>query len=167
MPRAARTAQNAVHVEVIEVKLRAMRNEIVRKIDCRLSRLGMYEKVSLNYFFTDLVCWQRHKEIKDLQLGLTCGTIEHWSWMPGGGRAGVAAHVVWKVHTLAADRDLQKTVELQNECVAKQKQYYNRATRVVVLAVVSPLCISSKQVGIASHRDVFYWRVLHHRQPSK
>jgi len=150
MPRASRTAQNAVHVEVIEGKLRAMRNEIVRKIDRRLSRLGMYEEVSLNYFFTDLVCWQRHKAIKDLQPGLTCGTIEHWSWMPGGGRAGVVVHVVWKVPTLVADRDLQKTMDLQNECVARQKQYYNKATRVALLAVVSPLYISSKSVLLAT-----------------
>ena len=101
MPRAARTALNAVQVDVIEGKLRAVRNETVRRIDSRLCRLGMYEKVNLNYFFSGLVCWQRHKVIKDLQLGLPSGTIEHWSWMPGGGRAGLAAHIVWKAPTLA------------------------------------------------------------------
>ena len=81
MPRAARTAQNAVRVEVIEGKLRAMRNETLRKIDCQLSLLGMYEKVCLSYFFTDLVCWERHKAIRGFHLGLPSGTIEHWSWM--------------------------------------------------------------------------------------
>ncbi len=89
----------------------------------------MYEKVNLSYFFSCLLCWQRHKVIKDLQLGLTCGTIEQWSRMPGGGRAGLTAHVVWKVSTLVVNRDLQKIIDLQNKCVAKQTIYYNKATR--------------------------------------
>jgi hypothetical protein len=70
--------------------------------------------------------------------------------MPGGGRAGVAAHVVWKFPTLATDRDFQKKLDLQNQCVAKQKQNYNRATRVALLAVVSPLYISSKSALLAT-----------------
>jgi len=150
VPGAARTTENAVLLDVIQGKLRAIRNETVRMIDCRLSRLGMYEELNLNYLFKDLVCWQRNKAIKDLRLGLPSGTIEHWSWMPGGGRAGIAAHVVWKVPTLATDRDLQKTVDLQNQCVANQKRYYNRATRNALLAVVSPLYISSKSALMAT-----------------
>ena len=106
MPRATRTAQNAVHVDAIEWRLRANRNETVRKIDCRLSRLRMYEKVCLYSFFTDLVCWKKHKAIRDLQLDLPSGKIEYWSWMPGGGRASVAAHVVWKVTTFVTDRNI-------------------------------------------------------------
>jgi hypothetical protein len=52
MPRAAKTAQNEVRVDVIEGKLCAMCNEtILRKIDCRLFRLRMFEKVCLNSFF--------------------------------------------------------------------------------------------------------------------
>jgi hypothetical protein len=94
MPRAARTALNAVHVDVIVGKLRAVRNEIVRKIDSQLCRLGMYEKVCLNSLFMGLACWQRHKVIKDLQLGLPSGAIEHWYWMPGGDRKCLVAHVV-------------------------------------------------------------------------
>jgi hypothetical protein len=70
--------------------------------------------------------------------------------MPGGGRAGLAAHVVWKVPTLPSNRDLQKTVDLQNQCVAKQKIYYNKATRLAFLAVADPLYISSKSALLAS-----------------
>jgi hypothetical protein len=70
--------------------------------------------------------------------------------MPGGGRAWLAAHIVWKVPTLATDRDLQKTIDLQNQCVAKQTIYYNRATRMAFLAVVDPLYISSKSALLAS-----------------
>ena len=36
----------------------------------------------------------------ELKRGLPSGTIEHWSWMPGGGRAGIASHVIWKVGCL-------------------------------------------------------------------
>jgi len=112
-PRAARTTLNAVQADVVEEKLRDVRNETVRKIDSRLCGLGMYEKVCLlNYFFFQVsFVGKGTKVIKDLQLGLPSGTIEHWSWMPDGGRAGLSAHVVWKVPTLATNRDLQKTID--------------------------------------------------------
>ena len=150
MPGAARTTTNAVTVEVIICKLRPIRNDTVRKIDRRLCELGVYEKLNLNSLFIGLLCWQRHKVIKDMQKGLPSASIEHWSWMPGGGRAGIAAHVIWKVPTLVEDRDLQKTIDLQNQCVSKQKIYYNRATRIAFLAVAQPLYMSSKSALMAS-----------------
>jgi len=71
--------------------------------------------------------------------------------MPDEGRACVVAHVVWKALTVATDIDLRKAVDLHNQCVAKQKQYYNnRATRGALLAVVSPLYISSKSAMLAT-----------------
>jgi hypothetical protein len=112
--------------------------------------MGMYEKLCLNQFFKGALCWQRYKAIKDMLLVLPSGCIEHWSWMPGGGRAGLVAHVIWKIPKLFDDRDLQKTITLQNQCVAKQTIYYNRATRIAFLAVVEPLYICSKSALLAS-----------------
>ena len=40
VPRVARAAQNVVRVDEIVGKLRALRNETIRKIDCRLSDCG-------------------------------------------------------------------------------------------------------------------------------
>jgi len=136
-PRAARTIfANAVHLGVIEGNFRHIRNDAVGKIDCRLCMLGMYEKLNLNHYFIGLLCWQRYKAIKNMHLGLPSACIEHWSWRFGGGRASLAAHVIWKVPNLPDERDLEKTIRLQNICVAKQAIYYNRATRNAFLDVV-------------------------------
>ena len=69
--------------------------------------------------------------------------------MPVGGRAGLAAHVVWKVPTLAVNRDLDKTIDLQNQCAAKQTIYYNKGHETSFFAVVDPLYISSKSTLLA------------------
>ena len=139
-----------MHLEVVEGKFRPLRNDIVKKIDLRLCQLEMYEKLCLNQFFIGLLCWQRHKAIKDIQLSLPSGCIEHWSWMHGGGRAGLAAHVIWKIPKMLEERDLQKTVSLQNQCVAKQTIYYNKATKNAFLAVAKPSYISNKSALLAS-----------------
>jgi hypothetical protein len=72
----------------------------------------MYDKLNLNTFFIGLLCWQRHKAIKDMHLSLSSGSLEHWSWTFGGSRARLVAHVIGKVPTLHEIRDLQKTIEL-------------------------------------------------------
>jgi hypothetical protein len=122
---AARTTTNAVQVELIEFKFRPIRNDTVRKVDRRLSGLEIYDKHNLNTFFIGLLWGQWHKAIKHMQLGLLDGSIDHWSWTPSGSRAGLVAHVIWKVPTLPENRDLQITIDLQNQCVARQKIYYN------------------------------------------
>ena len=106
MPGVARTTTNAVKVELIQFKLRPIRNDTARKIDRNLCGLGMYDTLNLNTFFIGLICWQRHKAIKDMRLGIPCGSIENWTCTPSGGRAGLVAHVIWKVPTLAGKRDL-------------------------------------------------------------
>jgi len=144
LPGATRTIANAVQWDTIEGRLRHIRNVTVRKIDHRLCQMGMYEKLNLNYYFVGLLCWQRYKAIQDMRLGLPSGCIQHWSWMPGGGRAGLAAHVIWKVPKLHDERDLQKIIQLQNQCVAKQTIYYNKATRNAFLAIAEPSYINRK-----------------------
>jgi hypothetical protein len=113
----------------------------------------MYDKLNLNTFFIGLLCWQRHKAIKDMRVGLPSGAIDHWYWTPGGSRAGLVAHVIWKVPTGLENRDLQKTIDMQNQCVARQKIYYNRDARIAYLDVMQPLHISSKSVLMASIAD--------------
>ena len=114
---AARTSATAVE---LKGKLRPLRNDIVKMIDRRLCQLGMYEKLCLNQLFIGARCWQKYKAIKNMLIGLPSGYIEHWTWMPGGGRAGLATHVIWKFPRSSNERDLQKTITLQNQCVAKQ-----------------------------------------------
>lgn len=82
---------------MINMRLRPMRNETTRCIDMALNRMGMYEMLNLQPYLETLNCRKRWAALKDMELGMPSGTIEHWSWMPGGGRAGIAAHVVWKV----------------------------------------------------------------------
>lgn len=97
---AARTPGTAVGLECIAGKIRPIRNEHVAKIDLRLSRLDYYSMLNLQPFLNGLECWARRRVIVELHKGLPSGTIELWSWMPGGGRAGIASHVIWKVGCL-------------------------------------------------------------------
>ena len=94
---AARTAETAVELELIQAKLRPIHCHIVRAIDMKLSMLPDYQKLDLGPFLANQQSWQRWKVLRDMKKGMPSGTIEHWSWMPGGSRAGVAAHVIWKV----------------------------------------------------------------------
>lgn len=96
---AARTHSNAVDLEVIRGKIRPIRNDTLLRIDRRLCSLGMYEKVDLHPFLETLRCWDRTRVVNDLRQGLPSGDVMLWTWMPGGSRAGIAAHVVWKVFT--------------------------------------------------------------------
>ena len=95
--QAIRNATSAVKVKVVSGKTRSLSTRIAKSIDLRLSRIQFYKKLDLNPFLGSLQCWERYKVLKDIEKGLPSGTIEMWSWMPGGGRAGIAAHVVWKV----------------------------------------------------------------------
>ncbi len=99
-PKAARTFATAVFVSVIPGKIRSVRNAAVRMIDLTLGRTSTYTKINLHDYLKDLGCWDRCKAIRDMHKGLPSGTVEHWSWMPGGSRAGVATHVIWKVKTI-------------------------------------------------------------------
>ena len=82
---------------MINMRLRPIRKETTRCIDMRLTRMGMYEKLNLQPYLEKLDCRKRWATLKDMELGMPNGTIEHCSWMPGGGRAGIAAHIIWKV----------------------------------------------------------------------
>lgn len=104
-PGAARTVDTAVKIETIDAKLRSITCPVVRKIDLKLSCMPDYCKLELLPYFCGLQNWQRHKALCDVRKGMPSGTIEHWSWMPGGGRAGLAAHVIWKVCCLDANHD--------------------------------------------------------------
>ena len=54
--RATRTSENAVYVDVIVEKIRAIRNGTVKKIDRRLCNMGKYEKLDLDSYLTKLLC---------------------------------------------------------------------------------------------------------------
>jgi hypothetical protein len=94
--RVVRTNETASGLETIIGKVRPIRNTTVKQIDMRMSREEMYKVVDLHHYLKDLQCWERRRAIVEMQGGLPSGTIEHWSWMPGGGRAGIATHVIWK-----------------------------------------------------------------------
>ena len=95
--RVVRSNETASGLETITGKVRPIRNTTVKHIDMRMSREEMYKLVDLHHYLKDLQCWERRRAIIEMQGGLPSGTIEHWSWMPGGGRAGIATHVIWKV----------------------------------------------------------------------
>ena len=96
-PTAVRIPETAVGISVIEGRIRLVRNVALRNIDIRLNMMGISENLDLLPYMKDLDCRERWRIVTELHKGLPSGTIEHWSWMPGGGRAGVAAHCVWKV----------------------------------------------------------------------
>ena len=81
-PSAARTVGSVVHVEVVEGRLRPIRNITVKAIDLKLSQMGHYEKLDLLPFMRDLQSWERWRAMQDLKKGMPSGCIEHWSWMP-------------------------------------------------------------------------------------
>ena len=47
-------------------------------------------------------------------------------------------------------RDLQKTTDLQSQCVQMQTLYYNRAARSALLAVTKPLYVSAASAMVAA-----------------
>ena len=166
-----------MQVTVIPALMRTISNPVVKEIDRRVSIKGNYDKIDLQPFVDGLLCWQRYRALREMQKGLTSGTIEYWSWMPGGGRAGIAAHVIWKVGPfplcltfahldllfsksiapvmciqvprIEADRDPQMTARIQASLVARQTVYYNRAARSAMLAVTQPLYISASSAMVA------------------
>ena len=94
---AARNANTAVGLECIVGRVRQVKNAVVAKIDLKIARGGYYDMLNLQPYMKDLQCWERRKVVSDLRRGLPSGTVELWSWMPGGGRAGIASYVIWKV----------------------------------------------------------------------
>lgn len=98
-PKAARTCENAVQLETIEAKSRPIRCPVTRQLDLKLSRLDTYCVLNLGPILGNLQCWQRWRVINDMRKGMPSGSVEHWTWQPGGSRTGIAAHVIWKVTT--------------------------------------------------------------------
>lgn len=95
--RVARTIETAVKLELIERSLRPIRCPIVQVVDMKLSPLPDYCMLDLGPFLSNLQSWQMWKVVANIKKGILAGTIEHRSWLPGGSRAGIAAHAIWKV----------------------------------------------------------------------
>lgn len=97
---ATRTCVTAVDLQIIEGKSRTLGKTVLRQIDLTLSRLPFYRKLELTPYLKNLQCWERRRVLVDMARGMPSGTIMKWSWMPGGSRAGIAAHVIWRVITI-------------------------------------------------------------------
>jgi len=68
-----------------------------------------------------------------------------FSWKPGGGRAGEAVHVVWRIPRSPSDRDDNKAFRLQTECLNEISIYHTRVKKAIFLATtVHPSFIDSK-----------------------
>ena len=76
-----------------------------------------------------------------------------FSWRPGGGRAGEAVHVVWRVPLSPADRDENKAFRLQTECLNGIPIYHTRVkTTTFVATAVHPGFIDSKAAACAMYK---------------
>ncbi len=95
-PRAARSYENVVQLETIEAKSRPIRCPVTSHLDSRLSKLDNMYYIILNLGPTlgNLQCWQRWRVICDMRKGMPSGSVEHWTWQPGGSRIGIVAHVI-------------------------------------------------------------------------
>lgn len=59
-----------------------------------------------------------------------------------------------QVPLLPRDRDLAKTLELQNDCVSRRTLYYNRAMKSAVCSLIKPLHIASKSAMVAAFQFI-------------
>ena len=76
-----------------------------------------------------------------------------FSWRPGGGRAGEAIHVVWRVPLSPANRDENKAFRLQTEWLNDIPIYHARVKNATFLATtVHPSFIDFKAAACAMYK---------------
>jgi len=81
--------------------------------------------------------------------------VQMFSWMPGGGRAGEAVHILWRIPPSLPDRDDNKAFQLQAECLAGVSTYHTRVKTAIFFAtVVHPSFIDSKAAACAMYRHL-------------
>jgi len=75
--------------------------------------------------------------------------------MPGGGRAGEAVRILWRIPPSLPDRGDNKAFQLQAECLASVSTYHTRVKKAIFFAtVVHSSFIDSKAVACAMYRHM-------------
>ena len=81
--------------------------------------------------------------------------VQMFSWMLGGGRAGEAVHVLWRIPRSLPDRDDNKAFQLHAECLANVSTYHTRDKKAIFLATaVYPSFNYSKTAACAMYRHL-------------
>ncbi len=98
---------------------------ILKALDFKLNTSEDYKPINVEDHLKDLGARARTNFVSELKQGLTV-TIEYFRWTCGS-RAGVDAHIIWRVPFAPSLRDSARTAELYNRCTLNQRSYLNRA----------------------------------------